>query len=81
MVPTATPTSVSDVLGARPGDANCSGSIGPLDALLILQLGAGMILALPCDGGGDANGDGVIDIVDATLILQYVLGMISTLPP
>ncbi len=64
-----------------PGDADCDGSIDPSDATLILQLGAGLISALPCFGGGDANGDGVTDIVDATLILQFVAGLIATLPP
>ncbi|MEX0785446.1 MAG: hypothetical protein WD939_02305 [Dehalococcoidia bacterium] len=63
------------------GDASCDGFADPIDSNLILQLGAGMIPALPCPGNGDADGNGVVDIVDATIILQYSAGMISTLPP
>lgn len=72
---------ISDVLGPDPGDTNCDGIIDASDATRILQLGAGLIRALPCFGGGDANGDGVTDIVDATLILQFIVGLISILPP
>ena len=72
--PTSTPVSV-------PGDTSCDGAIGPSDATLILQLGAGIIVALPCPGGGDADGNGITDIVDASVILQFSMGIIASLPP
>lgn len=73
--PTSTPTPV------LVGDTSCDGRVDPTDAALILQLGAGLIGALPCPGGGDADGNGVTNIVDATVILQFSAGMINSLPP
>ena len=73
-MPTDTPTTLA-------GDPSCDGTVDPSEAALILQLGAGLITALPCPGGGDADGNGVTNIVDATVILQFSAGMIDSLPP
>lgn len=52
------------------GDADCDGEVNSIDALLVLQLHAGLTPTLPCPGAGDVNGDGRVDSVDAALILQ-----------
>ena len=62
------------------GDVDCSGAIGAVDALLILQYIGGIIDSLPCENNGDANGDGRISSVDAALILQINAGLIDSLP-
>ena len=53
---------------AAVGDANCDGSVNSIDALLVLQLHAGLIDGV-C-GDVDVNGDGVANSLDAMLILQ-----------
>ena len=78
--PTATPTRVPTPFD-RAGDSNCDGSINSIDVALVLQLTAGLIDSLPCDGNADASGDGDVNAVDAALILQYNAGLISHLPP
>jgi hypothetical protein len=72
---TITPTPI-----VIPGDVNCDGTVDAIDAALVLQFSAGIILPLPCFGQADVNQDGSIDPIDATLILQYVAGLIPTLP-
>jgi glucose/arabinose dehydrogenase len=73
--PTATPTP------RLVGDVNCDGVVDAIDAALVLQFSAGLILPLPCFGDADVNLDGNIDPIDATLILQYVAGLLPALPP
>jgi len=63
------------------GDVNCGGAVDAIDALLILQFGAGLLSSLECGENGDLNGDGEINAVDAAIVLQYVAGLIDSLPP
>lgn len=63
----------------EPGDADCSGHVSSIDALLVLQYGAGLIPELPCREAADVNQDGGVNSLDATLILQYVAGLIDSL--
>ena len=53
---------------AAVGDANCDGSVNSIDALLVLQLHAGLIDEV-C-GDVDVNGNGDVNSLDAMLILQ-----------
>jgi hypothetical protein len=64
---------------AAAGDVDCDGGADAIDAALVLQLGAGLLGALPCGDAGDLNGDGAIDARDAALILQYAAGLLQTL--
>ncbi len=68
-------------LPRRAGDVNCSGSVDSIDAALVLQLGAGLARALPCQENADVNADGRIDSIDAALILQFDAGLLGRLPP
>lgn len=68
-------------LGTLPGDANCDREINSIDALLVLQITAGLIQALPCLVNGDANEDGIVNAIDATITLQFGAGLIDRLPP
>ncbi len=65
-----------DVVEALPVDVNCDERLDSVDALLLLQLIAGLIPSLPCPDGADTNGDGVVDPIDAELILQFSAGLI-----
>ncbi len=58
------------------GDVNDDGRINPVDALLILQLGAGLISSLTNPASADVNHNGTINAIDATLILQETAGLI-----
>ena len=62
------------------GDFNCDGLINSIDAAIILQISAGMIVPLPCTGDGDVNHDDELNAIDAALILQYTAGLITTFP-
>ena len=80
--PTFTPTAVPTPTRAFiVGDVNCNRVANSIDAILILQFGAGLITALLCPQGGDTNLDGRINVLDATLILQFEGGLIDSLPP
>jgi alpha-tubulin suppressor-like RCC1 family protein len=76
-------TTPVDVLGLkpRPGDADCNGLVNSIDAALVLQSVAGLIVSLLCPENADANEDGTINAIDAALILQYGAGLIDGLPP
>ena len=69
-----------EIICAGPGDVDCSGDVSPIDALLILQLTAGLIAYLPCQQNANVNGDGLVNAIDAQLILQYVAELIPSLP-
>jgi hypothetical protein len=59
------------------GDFNCDGAINSIDAAIILQISAGLIVPLPCTGDGDVNHDDELNPIDAALILQYTAGLIT----
>jgi len=74
----AIPVDVS-LLSVKRGDVNCDGTVGSVDAAVVLQLSAGLIDDLPCPGVADTTRDGLVDSRDATLILQFAAGLISNL--
>ncbi len=61
------------------GDANCDGTVNSIDATLILQLNAGLLQSVPCEGKADTNADGRVDSLDAALILQFTAGLLDGL--
>jgi len=61
------------------GDANGSGAVDIVDALVIAQYYVGMN-PTPFNGTvADVNNNGSIDIVDALIVAQYYVGSVSTL--
>jgi len=67
--------------GVTFGDANCDGRVNSVDALLVLQLDAGLVSSVACPANANVNGDGQTNSLDAALILQYDAGIIHTLGP
>ncbi len=71
----------TDVLGLSPkpvaGDVNCDGHTDSIDAALVLQFSAGLVITLPCFQSGDVDNSSTVNAVDAALILQYVAGLIT----
>ena len=61
--------------GGATGDANCDGTANSIDAALVLQLAAGLVDYLLCEGWADADRDGETTSIDATLILQHDAGL------
>lgn len=79
--PVATPAQ-PPLTGPIPiGDANCDRYVNSIDALLVLQLTAGLISSLPCQQEADADGDGQITAIESTLVLQFAAGLLPSLPP
>ena len=64
----------------RRGDADCNGTVGALDAALILQLDAGIVQSVRCPENADADSDGMVGPLDALLVLQYDAGILAELP-
>jgi hypothetical protein len=81
--PTATPTAKPMPTPTPPpheflpGDVDCDGDVDTIDAVLILQLEAGLLHELPCLKNADVNDDGQVNVLDATLVLQIVAGLID----
>ncbi|MCH7699265.1 MAG: hypothetical protein IH865_10060 [Chloroflexi bacterium] len=68
--------------GVQPaGDANCDGSVSSLDAVIVLQVDAGLLDRAPCHAQADASFDGVVNSLDATIILQREAGLLATCRP
>jgi hypothetical protein len=63
------------------GDVDDDGSVNAIDALLILQVTAGLLDESDLDNApsGDANGDGELTSVDAALVLQVEAGLLDGL--
>ena len=78
MTPTSTPTPTPL---PQIGDANCNMTVDSIDAMLVLQFGAGLTPSLPCLETADANQDGSVNVLDAALILQFSAGLLPSLPP
>ena len=47
------------------------------DAAIVLQFIAGLLQALPCEGGSDANSDSHIDANDVIFILRLQAGALG----
>ena len=62
------------------GDVDCSESVNVVDAVLVLQLHAGLVPTLQCEHLGDVTADGAADSLDAVIILQSEAGLIEPLP-
>jgi hypothetical protein len=75
LTPTPTPAPIPG------GDVNCDGAANSVDAALILQFGAALVVSLPCQHAADVSEDGVINSIDAALILQLEAGLIPDLSP
>ena len=62
------------------GDANCDGTVNTIDAIYMLQAGAGLLESVPCPTAADVDLNGVVDAIDAMLTLQYRAGLLASLP-
>lgn len=69
----------SPALAKDLGDVTCEGQVGARDALVILQVEAGLAEPTACYGQGDANADTRVDAADALVVLQYTGGLIGEL--
>ncbi len=63
------------------GDANCDGIVSSLDAVLVLQVDAGLLDEAPCQLQADASFDGVVNSLDAAIILQREAGLLAACEP
>ena len=64
--------------GVQPaGDANCDGVVTSLDAVIVLQVDAGLLDRAPCHTQADASFDGVVNSLDAAIILQREAGLLA----
>ncbi len=68
--------------GVQPaGDANCDGFVSSLDAMIVLQVDAGLLERAPCHMQADASFDGVVNSLDAAIILQREAGLLAQCEP
>ncbi len=67
--------------GVQPaGDANCDGVVSSIDAVIVLQVDAGLLNEAPCSQA-DASFDGVVSSLDAAIILQREAGLLAHCDP
>ena len=78
--PAATPARPPPTGPVPAGDANCDRYVDSIDALMMLQLTAGLIPSLPCQEEADADGDGQITAIESALVLQFAAGLLAALP-
>jgi glucuronoarabinoxylan endo-1,4-beta-xylanase len=78
-VPTTPPTP-APTSGALNGDANSSGTVDIVDALLSAQYYVGLNPSGFNAQVADVNCSGAIDIVDALLVAQYYVGLLTSFP-
>ncbi len=78
-IPTTVPTTAPTNAPGTIGDANGSGTIDIVDALLIAQYYVGLGPAGFVAANADTNCSGTIDIVDALRVAQYYVGLITAL--
>lgn len=62
------------------GDADGSGTVNIIDALVVAQVYVGFDLARFIASNADVDGSGAINIIDALLIAQYYVGSITEFP-
>ncbi|MCH7580511.1 MAG: hypothetical protein IIB22_09735 [Chloroflexi bacterium] len=68
--------------GIQPaGDANCDGVVTSLDAVIVLQVDAGLLDRAPCHIQADASFDGLVNSLDAAIILQREAGLLAHCDP
>ncbi len=68
--------------GVQPaGDANCDGVVSSLDAVIVLQVDAGLLDRAPCHIQADASFDGIVNSLDAAIILQREAGLVAACSP
>ena len=68
--------------GVQPaGDANCDGVVTSLDAVIVLQVDAGLLDRAPCHEQADASFDGLVNSLDAAIILQREAGLLAACEP
>lgn len=80
--PTLEPTATATPLpAAEVGDVDCSGAVTSIDAALVLQFVANLLVALSCEDAADVNANGDVNSIDAALILQFTAGFFDSLPP
>jgi hypothetical protein len=69
---TPTPSPTPQVFAA--GDANCDGLVTPVDALIILQVAAGIRPSACAAFHAETNCDGAVTPADAIAVLEMTLG-------
>ena len=69
------------LVGAGPGDTNCSGGTDAVDALHVLRKVAGLQPEAECIAVGNVKCDDDLTAVDALFILRRVAGLPVNLPP
>jgi hypothetical protein len=80
---TATPTATGGFRPNLPGDADCTGSVGISDAVLMLKERSGVsftpipTVCFPGSDPEDADCDGDDDVLDILAVLKYVAGLIN----
>jgi plastocyanin len=80
MVAVACALTWTDAAGRGVGDANCDDRVNSVDAVLVLQLTAGIVSTIACSEEADVDGSGEPNAFDAFLVLQLDAGLIDRFP-